>query len=76
MPVRQTRFEKDAPVWITRLGPSYGDQKFRAEVVGVAVDETAYPAHYIVRLIDKIDPDHPFDYIMITGACLDERGNL
>ena len=73
----QSRFEKDAPVWLVRLGPSYGDKRFRAEVVGVAVDQQGpYPAHYIVRMIDKINSDHPFDYIMITGSCLEERGNL
>ena len=70
----QTRFDKDAPVWITNLGD---DKRYRAEVVGVAVDQAGpHPAAYIVRLIDRIEESHPFDYIMITGACLEERGNI
>lgn len=73
----QTRFEKDTPVWVTKLGPSYGNAMFRAKVVGVAVDQQGpNPAHYIIRLIDKIDPDYPFDYIQITGACLEDRGDV
>ena len=77
MPLKQTRFEKDAPVWVSRLGPSYGEARFRAEVVGIGVDqEGPYPAHYIIRLLEKISDDYPFDYMMITGSCLDERGNV
>ncbi len=72
----QSRFEKDAPVWVARLGPLHGDARYRAEVVGIAVDqEGPYPAHYIIRLLEPIRDDYPFDYMMITGACLDARGN-
>ena len=77
MLLKQTRFEKDAPVWVSRLGPNYEDKRFKAEVVGVAIDEErSYPAHYIVRILEKIQDDYPFDYMIITGSCLDERGNV
>ena len=72
----QSRFEKDAPVWIARLGPLHGDKRYRGEVVGVAVDEQGpYPAAYIVRILEPLTEDHPFDYMAITGSCLDHRGN-
>lgn len=66
-------FGKDDPVWISRLGPSYGDAKFRAVVVGISVNDEVHPPIYIVRLIDTVDQANPFDYMTITGACLDRR---
>ena len=82
-----TRFRKNDPVWIRRLGSSYpSDFQMQGEVVGISAneaDDAPWPAHYIVRLVNKQEflqkithrpfADYSFDYITITGACLDER---
>lgn len=72
--VTQTRFKKDAPVYLHSLGSDHHGKKYKAEVAGVAIEEEGpYPALYIVRLLEPLDDQYEFDYMAITGACLIER---